>query len=247
MTNEERILERLERMEEQIAFLHERAQGTKELIQDLTPISNHAFRLMVSELQDVHGHVHLDDVFELLRRGLRGVPNLNYCLDQLENLIDLWRTIHPAIAPTWPHIIATMGEWHRDGVFDKLGALKGVGGKMLDTTTPDDIARVARAGCAVVTCPRSNHHLECGTFDWPAFAAAGVEVALGTDSVASGETLNVREEVTFARQLYPGLDPRVLVRAAVKGGQRVVGGRTPFLRRGETWQEGFRWELSRDL
>lgn len=145
MTNEERILERLERMEEQIAFLHERAQGTKELIQDLTPISNHAFRLMVSELQDVHGHVHLDDVFELLRRGLRGVPNLNYCLDQLENLIDLWRTIHPAIAPTWPHIIATMGEWHRDGVFDKLGALKGVGGKMLDTTTPDDIARLGES------------------------------------------------------------------------------------------------------
>lgn len=107
--------------------------------------------------------------------------------------------------------------------------------------TPDDIARVARAGCAVVTCPRSNHHLECGTFRWAEFAAAGVEIAMGTDSVASGESLDVRQEVAFARQLYPDLDPRLLVRAAVKGGHRVLGTRAPFIRRGETWHEEYQW------
>ncbi|PTA69874.1 hypothetical protein C8263_01070 [Deinococcus arcticus] len=107
--------------------------------------------------------------------------------------------------------------------------------------TPDDIARVARAGCAVVTCPRSNQHLGCGIFPWTAFTAAGVEVALGTDSVASGETLDVRDEVAFARKLYPELDPRLMVRAAVKGGHRVLGSRAPLIRRGENWQEGFVW------
>ncbi|CAM3881849.1 amidohydrolase family protein [Deinococcus frigens] len=107
--------------------------------------------------------------------------------------------------------------------------------------TPDDIARVARAGCAVVSCPRSNHHLECGTFRWTAFAAAGVDIALGTDSVASGESLDVRGDVAFARDLYPQLDPRVLVRAAVKGGGRVVGLPTPFIRRGEPWSETYVW------
>ena len=163
----------------------------------------------------------------------------------------LWDNRMPAL---YPHTLAEVigREPHPDltpvRYLDELGVLAARPTLVhMVNVTPDDIARVARAGCAVVTCPRSNHHLECGTFDWPAFAAAGVEVALGTDSVASGETLDVREEVAFARQLYPGLDPRVLVRAAVKGGQRVVGGRTPFLRRGETWHEGFRWELSRDL
>ncbi|MFK7602908.1 amidohydrolase family protein [Deinococcus sp. SM5_A1] len=107
--------------------------------------------------------------------------------------------------------------------------------------TPDDIARVARAGCAVVSCPRSNHHLECGTFPWTAFAAAGVEIALGTDSVASGESLDVREDVAFARNLYPKLDPRLLVRAAVKGGGRVVGLPAPFIRRGEAWSDEYVW------
>ena len=107
--------------------------------------------------------------------------------------------------------------------------------------TPDDIARVARAGSAVVTCPRSNHHLDCGVFPWAAFAAAGVEVALGTDSVASGGSLDVREDVAFAQEVHPGLDPRVIVRAAVKGGHRVLGTRAPFIRRGEAWDERYRW------
>lgn len=107
--------------------------------------------------------------------------------------------------------------------------------------TPDDIRRVARAGCAVVTCPRSNHHLECGTFKWAEFAAAGVDIALGTDSVASGESLDVREEIQFARTLYPHLDPRLLVRAAVKGGHRVLGSRAPFIRRGERWHQEYLW------
>jgi cytosine/adenosine deaminase-related metal-dependent hydrolase len=107
--------------------------------------------------------------------------------------------------------------------------------------TPDDIARTARAGCAVVSCPRSNTHLECGVFPWAGFAAAGVEIALGTDSVASGGSLDVRDDVAFARTLYPHLDPRLIVRAAVKGGSRVTGTPLPFIRRGETWQESFIW------
>lgn len=107
--------------------------------------------------------------------------------------------------------------------------------------TAQDIGRVAHAGCVVVTCPRSNHHLECGTFPWAKFAAAGVEVAVGTDSVASGESLDVRQEITFARALYPNLDPRVIVRAAVKGGHRVLGSRMPFIRRGEPWSESYLW------
>lgn len=107
--------------------------------------------------------------------------------------------------------------------------------------TPDDIGRVARAGCAVVTCPRSNRNLECGVFDFVAFAAAGIDVAFGTDSVASGETLDVRQDIELARQLYPNLDPRLLVRSAVKGGHRVVGTPMPFIRRGETWREEYRW------
>lgn len=157
----------------------------------------------------------------------------------------LWENRMPALYP--PAFAEVIGrEPHAEltpvRYLDELGVLAARPTLIhMVNVTQDDIARVARAGCAVVTCPRSNRHLECGTFDWPAFAAAGVEVALGTDSVASGESLDVREEVAFARQLYPQLDPRVIVRAAVKGGHRVVGGRVPFLRRGESWQASHVW------
>lgn len=106
----------------------------------------------------------------------------------------------------------------------------------------EDIQRVARTGCTVISCPRSNQHLECGRFPLADFVAAGVNIALGTDSVASAETLDMRDEVTFARQLYPELDPRLLVRAAVKGGYRVLGQTLPFLRRGETWNPNYIWQ-----
>lgn len=107
--------------------------------------------------------------------------------------------------------------------------------------TAQDIRTVAQSGCPVVTCPRSNRNLHCGTFPWAAYAAAGVEVGLGTDSVASGETLDIHDEIRAAWALHPDLDPRLVVRAAVKGGTRVVGGRVPFIRRGEAWSETYRW------
>ncbi|GGJ31139.1 amidohydrolase family protein [Deinococcus roseus] len=97
-----------------------------------------------------------------------------------------------------------------------------------------DIRLIAAAGCPVVTCPRSNRALECGVFNWPLFAQHGVEIGLGTDSTGSGKTLNILEEIQFARTLYGDDVPlRSLVRAAVKGNYRVLGLNVPFLRRGE--------------
>jgi len=97
-----------------------------------------------------------------------------------------------------------------------------------------DVQNIARAGCPIVTCPRSNAALECGTFDWPLFARYGVEVGLGTDSIASGESLKVLEEVKFAQILYGESVPlKTLVRAAVKGGSRALGLGAPLVRRGD--------------
>ncbi|MBB6097527.1 cytosine/adenosine deaminase-related metal-dependent hydrolase [Deinobacterium chartae] len=109
--------------------------------------------------------------------------------------------------------------------------------------TEQDARLIGAAGCPVVTCPRSNAHLSCGTFDWNLFARSGVEIALGTDSSASGESLNVLEEIAFARRLYGGRVPlRELVRAAVKGGHRVMGEKVPLLRRGENLTAACVWE-----
>ncbi|MDQ7029553.1 MAG: amidohydrolase family protein [Ardenticatenia bacterium] len=65
--------------------------------------------------------------------------------------------------------------------------------------TAEEVRLVAEAGCAVVHCPRSNFLLNCGRMPLEMYVAAGVPVYVGTDSRASSPSLDVREEVAFAR------------------------------------------------
>ena len=68
--------------------------------------------------------------------------------------------------------------------------------------TDQEIDLVAKAGCAVTHCPRSNDRLSCGRTPLERYLAAGVPVYLGTDSLASSPSLDVREESEFAQALH---------------------------------------------
>lgn len=70
--------------------------------------------------------------------------------------------------------------------------------------TEADIWLIAENGCTVVHCPRSNHLLSCGRMPLEKFLAAGIPVYLGSDSLASSPSLNVREEAAFAVQVHEG-------------------------------------------
>lgn len=108
--------------------------------------------------------------------------------------------------------------------------------------TEDDVQTVAQAGCAVVSCPRSNRSLECGTFPWMLYAKYGVEVGLGTDSVASGETLDIHDEALAALEVHgPSLGLRNVVRWAVKGGYRALSMKPPVVQRGDDFSSLIVW------
>ncbi len=82
---------------------------------------------------------------------------------------------------------------------------------------------LARRGVHVVLCPRSNRNLGVGTADVPALLAAGVRLALGTDSLASVESLDVLEDAILLRRSFPDLDPAAIVRMATLGGAEALG------------------------
>lgn len=86
-----------------------------------------------------------------------------------------------------------------------------------------DRETLARRGVHVVLCPRSNHNLGVGPADVPALVAAGVRLALGTDSLASAQTLDVLDEAVVLRRSFPGLDPAAIVRMATLGGATALG------------------------
>ncbi len=110
------------------------------------------------------------------------------------------------------------------------------------TVDEDDVRLVARAGCVVVHCPRSNQALACGEFPWTLYAKHGVELAFGTESRCSSPDLDVTREVAAALAAQgQRLNPRAAVRAAVKGGHKALGLTPPRVTRGAGADELVAW------
>lgn len=94
----------------------------------------------------------------------------------------------------------------------------------------DDIAALAESGSSVAHCPRSHAYFQHPPFLYERLAAAGVNVCLGTDSMAS--VLQVRREKpelnmfaemrAFAEQ-RPEIEAEEIVRMATHNGARALG------------------------
>ena len=72
-----------------------------------------------------------------------------------------------------------------------------------------DIEKVRDKGCTVVWCPGSNFFMFNVTCKIRRILMAGINCALGTDSTHSG-TLNLLEEIRFARDMYAKMYGEVL-------------------------------------
>ena len=89
--------------------------------------------------------------------------------------------------------------------------------------TRDEIQRLAGAGAAIVTCPRSNRWTGAGAPPVEAFYASGIRVAIGTDSLASVEDLSVFSELAHLRALAPAVPAARLLRSATIDGAEALG------------------------
>jgi cytosine/adenosine deaminase-related metal-dependent hydrolase len=89
--------------------------------------------------------------------------------------------------------------------------------------TDEDMAILARSGSSVVYCPRSHAFFKHADHPWRRLLAAGVNVCLGTDSLASCPTLSMLDEVRFLASRAPDADPRVLLDMATRRGARALG------------------------
>ncbi|MEZ5417858.1 MAG: amidohydrolase family protein [Vicinamibacterales bacterium] len=133
----------------------------------------------------------------------------------------------------WRDRLQTLGAW-RDGWTapgcgpgDYLVDLGVVGPRTLvvhaGQLSDAELARVAEAGATVVTCPRSNVWVGVGPPPVARFLASGVALALGTDSLASVDDLNLFEELAALRRLAPEAPARRLLAAATQGGADALG------------------------
>jgi len=89
--------------------------------------------------------------------------------------------------------------------------------------TDADLARLAGARATVVACPRSNRWTGAGTPPVERFYASGVSVAIGTDSLASVEDLNLFAEMAEVRRLAPSVPAGRILESATLAGARALG------------------------
>ena len=87
----------------------------------------------------------------------------------------------------------------------------------------EELDRLRAMGTTLVSCPRSNLHVGVGSPPLEAFYAMDVDVALGTDSLASVADLNMFRELAEARRIAPRVPARRLLESATLTGARALG------------------------
>jgi cytosine/adenosine deaminase-related metal-dependent hydrolase len=124
--------------------------------------------------------------------------------------VDFTRWALPARSPLW----------HLDslGVLDPLTLAV-----HLVQAGPEDLDLIARRGARVCVCPRSNQRLVGRLPDVPAMLKRSIRPALGTDSLASVDSLSIFDEMSFLWKHIPSLGPEDILAMGTINGARALG------------------------
>ena len=133
----------------------------------------------------------------------------------------------------WPGILKWVGStrdgWQPPGMtpveyLDSLGVLDSRTIVVHAVQLVDaDLARLAEIGGTVVACARSNQWVGVGVPPIERFFASGVKVAIGTDSLASVEDVNLFSELKTMRWLAPSVPASTLLESATRVGAEALG------------------------
>ncbi len=83
--------------------------------------------------------------------------------------------------------------------------------------------RFLKPPVSIVHCPRAHAYFRHRRFPLEQLRARGVNICLGTDSLASNEDLSMFGEMRRCASVYPRMAPREIVRMATLNGARALG------------------------
>ena len=139
MTNEELILEKLERLETQIQPLIKTSEKFAELKNDLIPISNHATALLINQLTEVESGFQLEDFVSLTKEAMRNTRNFTFALKQMASMIEFVKDLEPLLKSAVPQTIQYLNELEQKGVFRIIKATVDLRSKVAASYTAEDI------------------------------------------------------------------------------------------------------------
>jgi len=88
---------------------------------------------------------------------------------------------------------------------------------------PGDLEVLAGGGAHVVHCPGTHRYFAREPFPVDAYREAGISLALGTDSLASNEDLDMGREMGLVLESHPHLPPSEVLSWATSGAARALG------------------------
>lgn len=142
MTNEELILERLDRIEARLSPMAQIASGIRELWDDLTPLSGQAIRLLIRELEDVESSFQLEDLLLLVKKSMASIHHISFALTQLGNFVDFITTIEPLLKSAVPQAINYLDDLEQKGVLRIIQSMLDIRAKVAAAYTPEDMEQI---------------------------------------------------------------------------------------------------------
>lgn len=141
--------QKIDDLTSQVAFLTEQAQIAErqrndraELMRDLTPIANEAFRLSVEQLEEIQDYIELSDLLHFMKRVLRNGRNFEKMLNQLESLMDLMNTVGPLADEAFGKAVESLTELEQKGYFTFAQGGMQIMDNVVTSFTEEDVNRL---------------------------------------------------------------------------------------------------------
>lgn len=117
-------------------------QERSELMHDIEPIAQDAFRLATEQLEEVQEYVDLNDLMRLLKRLLRNTVILERMLDQLESVSELADTMVPLGDQAFGKAVESLQTMEHKGYFAFAQGGMQIMDNVVTSFTPEDVKRL---------------------------------------------------------------------------------------------------------
>ncbi len=121
------------------ALQQQRRSAWVELLEDVRPVTNQAFEMVVDQLDEVEEYVNLSDLGHLAKRVLRNTRNLETMLDQLESVMELVDDAAPIGRSAVFTLMQQLENFEQKGYFAFGKEAVGIVDQVVSSFTPEDV------------------------------------------------------------------------------------------------------------
>ena len=173
----------------QVQYLTEQAQANErsrrdreELMRDLMPIANDAFRLSVEQLEEVQEYVNLNDLLRLAKRLARNGRNIDKMLDLMESGMDLMDTVAPMSDEAFGKAVDVLSMMERKGYFAFAKGGLQIADNIVTSFTEDDVKKLGDNVVLILNVVKNMTQPEIMTFVNNTLMVASREVEKPVDT-----------------------------------------------------------------